>query len=90
MQAHVTIEPIYKVTPRGFWLEKKEYITPFELIKKLSLYQSQGSYDLQLEKCKDTIAVVNLKSHNDYKFCKFLGEFILSTKNMFTVTLEVF
>lgn len=89
MQAKITIKPIYRVTPKGFWLERRDYISPTALMQRLVEYQTSGGYALTVIKSSSAIASVVLISVDDKRFSGFLGELILACRNSFTLSIEV-
>lgn len=83
MQIQITFRPIYRVTPRGFLLERRDYVSPELLLRKISDYQCEGGYTLHILSQSESAAKILLQTYDDAASGKFIGELIVSCHNAF-------
>ncbi len=88
MQIQIVARPIQKVIPRGFFLERREYISPKALIKKVSDYQYAGGYVLEVLNWNESVAKLVLTSYDDSTCSKFIGDLLITCHNAFTFDIK--
>ena len=89
-QIKAVIEPIYKVTPVGWMMEKREFVSTMKLINKLVEYQSAGGYTLEIVKANSKVSKVKFIINDERNFSYFVNSMMQAIDNVFTIRESVF